>query len=137
MLSIVLLAASVVCSGGGSTPIVCTGTERPPTAAEAAAILAPGQFVYVPPLPDGPQVFFVSSDAWPSLEHGPVPWPADFGRPLTTGSECYGVGCYSLYGGVPFFGAFHARSHVGGAQGGRPGQHASQTPPVRSAGPRR
>jgi hypothetical protein len=85
--------------------ISCTFAGPRTTPAEALAILAPHQFVYVPPLPPGPTVLILnsSSTAGPFGEFKPFsPSQRLDGSSFTDPpfGACYGAGCYGpLYGG--------------------------------------
>jgi hypothetical protein len=94
--------------------------QRTVTAEEWAGLEA-RQFRLPPSLPDGPTVVVVPSASWPSLETGPVPWPAEFGRPLDDGAcyGCYGAPFYGGYG-VPAFGHRAIRPAPGAATGAVP-----------------
>ncbi len=99
--------------------ISCTMSGPRPSPADAAAILAPGAYVYIKPLPPGPTVIVAGSASWPSLEHGPIAWPDDFTRSSDVGA-CYGPGCYGV---LPFYAApaVHRDAHRANAsrQGAR------------------
>jgi hypothetical protein len=84
----------------GAKPVTWRRTVTP----EEWAGIEARQFRLPPSLPDGPTVVVVPSAPWPDLEAGPVPWPAEFGRPLDDGAcyGCYGMPFYGRYGVAPF-----------------------------------
>jgi hypothetical protein len=79
--------------------------NRSVTGAEAAAILAPHQFVYTPPLPHGPKVVILhsSSTAGPFGEFPPFPATRRLdGTPVDSPYGCDGCSGLPIYGGLPW-----------------------------------